>query len=177
MIDESDHDKKVNSLELVSRINLDNDSDVGVSVHEAYNDAILVFTKLDADGDGQLKRQEIRDYIDRHFKGKKKALQIAKMFDEMDADHDNRISRSKFVSKYEKFQHEADSEARAPGPAWPTLHNSTASPASPCGSATHSLASTPVPHSPATAHFVVTPPTTTPNSASPSNRPGALRRI
>ena len=94
----------MNALELALGIDIDGVGDFGTPGHALYDEANRVFSELDVDSNGQLKRQAIRDYIDIQLKGKMPASEVAKLFDKMDADHDNMISRTEFVSAFSKFQ-------------------------------------------------------------------------
>jgi len=77
----------------------------------ADSEANAIFDELDSNKDGKLKRQELRDYIDREFGGSKRASQIARLFDKMDRDGDNRISRDEFVEAFARYRHELKNES------------------------------------------------------------------
>ena len=78
----------------------------------AFNqgEAETMFELIDADGTGVIKRQELREYLQRMFKGTARPSKIAKLFDQIDTNNDNQISRQEFLAAFEQYRSELVSE-------------------------------------------------------------------
>lgn len=73
-------------------------------------EANAVFDKLDANGDGRLGRNELYGYFESEFKGPTRPGQVRRLFNKVDTDSDNKISKAEFIEGWVDFQNELKEE-------------------------------------------------------------------